>query len=70
MRTPETKEFQMSYDNFESAVVAWLYSVGAIPKGKDVIGSDFGIPVDTNGMIHFDLELVPFGSAQSDLFES
>ena len=59
----ETREFKVSYDNFESAVLAWLYSVGAIPKHLDVVGSDFGVEVDKDGLVHFDLELVPFGTA-------
>lgn len=56
----ETREFSISYDNFESAIIAFLYSVGGIPKDLDVIGSDFGIAVDDQGMVKFDLELVKY----------
>jgi hypothetical protein len=53
----ETRTIKMSYDNFESAVVSWLYAVDAISDGEDVIRTDFGLPVDKDGMIEFDVEV-------------
>ncbi len=54
----ETRTIKMSHDNFESAVVSFLYSISAIDDNVDVIGADFGIEVDTDGMVEFDIEVV------------
>lgn len=61
MRT-ETKTFHMSYENFEDAIVSFLYAIGAIDDSVDVIGTDFGLAVDENGMIEFDLEVATEGT--------
>ena len=62
----ETREFKISYDNFESAIVAWLYSVGGIPQDMDVTASDFGLEVDDEGMVTFDLELTRLPGRQRE----
>lgn len=52
------RTLKVSHDNIESAVVAFLYSVGAINDNEDVVMIDLGLPVDENGMVEVDLEVV------------
>ena len=54
----ETRTIKMSHDNFESAIITWLYAIGAINDNVTVIGTDFGLPVDENGNVEFDIEVV------------
>lgn len=56
MEETETRTFKMSYENLEDAVISFLYAMGAIDDNVEVVGTDFGIEVDENGMIEFDLE--------------
>jgi len=58
MSKPYTKTVRMSYENFEAAIVSWLYSVGALEDSEDVIESDFGIEIEDDGTIEFDLEII------------
>lgn len=58
MSEPITRTYTMSYDNFEAAIIQFLYSIGAIDDDMDVVATDFGIEVDENDMIEFDIELV------------
>lgn len=53
-----TKTIKMSYDNFEDAIVSFLYSLGVIADDEEVVATDFGIEVDDDGQIEFDLEVV------------
>lgn len=53
-----TKTIKMSYDNFEDAIVSFLYSLGAINDNEEVIATDFGIEIDDEGNIEFDLEVI------------
>ena len=54
----ETRVIEMSYDNFENAIVSFLYSIGALNDNEDVIASDFGVELNENGNVEFDLEIV------------
>lgn len=58
MPKTETRTITMSYDNFEAAIVSFLYSVGAIDDEYEVIATDFGIEVDENGEVEFDIEVI------------
>lgn len=53
-----TRTIRMSYDNFEDAIVSFLYSVGVIADDEEVVASDFGIEVDNDGQIEFDIDVV------------
>ncbi len=53
----ESKTIVMSYDNFESAIVSFLYATKTIPEDWDVISTDFGLTLNEDGLIEFDLEL-------------
>jgi len=53
----ETRTIKMSYDNFESAIITFLYSISAIDDNVDVVGADLGVPVDDQGMVEFDIEV-------------
>lgn len=54
----ETKKIVMSYDNFESAIVSFLYATKTIPENYDVTFTDFGISLNDDGMVEFDVEVV------------
>lgn len=54
----ETRTVKMSYDNFEAAITTFLYSMGALNDDEEVIATDFGIEIDPEGMIEFDIEVV------------
>jgi hypothetical protein len=58
MEETELRTFKMSYENLEDAIISFLYSVGAIDDNVEVIGTDFGMEVDDDGMVEFDLEMV------------
>jgi hypothetical protein len=65
----ETRTIKMSYDNFESAIISFLYSISAIDDDTNVIGTDFGIEVNEEGMIEFDIEVaMPRGSSNPGIF--
>ena len=53
-----TKTIVMSYDNFESAVVSFLYSMGAIPDDWDILCTDLEVPLNDEGLVEFDIEVV------------
>ncbi len=56
-----TRTITMSYDNFEDAIVSFLYAIGAIDDNEEVVASDFGIEIDEDGMIEFDLDILKMG---------
>lgn len=53
-----TKTIRMSHDNLENAVTAFLYAMGELHDNEDVVFADFGLDVDEEGMVEFDLEVV------------
>lgn len=53
-----TKTIRMSYDNFEAALVSFLYSIGALDDSEEVIASDLGIEINDDDTIEFDLEIL------------
>lgn len=53
----ETRIIKMSYDNFEQAVAQFLYQIGVIADNEDLIATDFGIDIDDEGMVEFDIEV-------------
>ena len=53
-----TKTIVMSYDNFESAIITFLYSLDAIPEDWDVLYTDIGVPLNEDGFVEFDIEIV------------
>lgn len=58
----QIRTIKMSYDNFEDAIVSFLYSLGVIADDEEVVSTDFGIEVDDDGQIEFDLEVVQLKS--------
>ena len=56
-RRVEAKTIKMSYDNFESAIISFLYSMGSIPPNWDVIYTDFGVPLNDEGLVEFTIEI-------------
>jgi len=58
MTDVSVKTVRMSYENFEAAILSWLYSVGALDDDENVVASDFGIEIEDDGTIEFDLEIV------------
>jgi hypothetical protein len=58
MEETELRTFKMSYENMEDAIISFLYAVGAIGDDVEVVGTDFGMEVDDDGMVEFDLEMV------------
>lgn len=61
MSDTETRTIRMSYENLEDAVISFLYAIGAIDEDLDVVSTDFGLEIDEDGMIEFDLEMVKVG---------
>lgn len=53
-----TKTIKMSHDNLESAVTSFLYATGTLHDNEDVIFADFGLDVDADGNVEFDIEIV------------
>lgn len=53
-----TKSIRMSYENLEAAVAQFLYTMGILNDDEDVIGIDFAIEVDEEGMVEFDVDYV------------
>lgn len=61
-----TKTIVMSYDNFESAIVSFLYSMNAIPDDWDILCTDLEVPLNDEGYVEFDIEVVkPVGKKNS-----
>lgn len=53
----ETKTITMSYENFEAAIVSFLYATRTIPESWDVTYTDFGIPLSDEGFVEFQIEI-------------
>lgn len=53
-----TKTIKISYDNFEDAIISFLYSIGVLNDNEEVVGTDFGIEVEDDDTIEFDVEVV------------
>ena len=51
----ETHTITVSHDNLEAAVVQFLHANRLIPLEWDILEVDFGVPVDSNGHVEFDM---------------
>ncbi len=54
----ETKTFTLAYSQLEDILVAHLYAIGALGDNQDVVSLDMEIPVNAQGQIEFDLDIV------------
>jgi hypothetical protein len=55
----KTKTYAISYDNLEAAISDFLYRFGVVNIHTDeIISVDIGIPLNEEGLIEFDVEIV------------
>jgi hypothetical protein len=55
----KTKTFAMSYDNLEAAISDFLYRMNVVNRHTDdIVSIDIGIPLNEEGLIEFDVEIV------------
>jgi hypothetical protein len=54
----EDMNFKINYDQLEDVLISHLYAVGILNDDEEVIGIDFGLPVDDEGNVEVDLSLV------------
>lgn len=53
--TTDTKTFTISHDNLEAAVLQFLQSNRLIPLEWDILEMDFGVPINNDGHVEFDI---------------
>lgn len=60
MTTPkiETKEFRLRYELLTDLIIEKLYALSIIDDNVEINMVDIDIPVDDDGMIRFDVELI------------
>ena len=60
MTTPkiETKEFRLRYELLTDLIIEKLYALSIIDDNVEVNIVDIDIPVDDDGMVRFDVELI------------
>lgn len=54
----ETKEFRLRYELLEQLIIEKLYAFSIIDDDVDVTMVDLDIPVDDEGMVSFDVEMI------------
>jgi hypothetical protein len=60
MTTPkiETKEFRLRYELLTDLIIEKLYALSIIDDNVEINMVDIDIPVDDDGMIRFDVEMI------------
>ena len=60
MTTPkiETKEFRLRYELLADLIIEKLYALSIIDDNVEINMVDIDIPVDDDGMIRFDVEMI------------
>ena len=60
MTTPkiETKEFRLRYELLADLIIEKLYALSIIDDNVEINMVDIDIPVDDDGMVRFDVELI------------
>lgn len=55
----QTKTFAISYDNLEAAIVEFLYRMNVVNRHTDdIVSLDIDVPLNDEGLIEFDVEIV------------
>lgn len=54
----ETKEFRLRYELLEQLIAEKLYALSIIDDNVEINMIDIDIPVDDEGMIKFDVEMI------------
>ena len=60
MTTPkiETKEFRLLYELLADLIIEKLYALSIIDDNVEINMVDIDIPVDDDGMVRFDVEMI------------
>ena len=60
MTTPkiETKEFRLRYELLADLIIEKLYALSIIDDNVEINMVDIDIPVDDDGMVRFDVEMI------------
>lgn len=54
----ETRTLKIRYETLTDMLVSNLYALGVLSDNEDVTTVDLELPVDEDGMIEFDVEIV------------
>jgi hypothetical protein len=49
------RTIKLKYETVEDSIVSLLYALSILDDNEEVIAIDFGLPVDDNGFVEFDL---------------
>ncbi len=58
----EERTIKISYSNLEDIIAAFLVQTGVIAGDEDILGIDIPLPIDDEGLVELDLEVMKIPS--------